>query len=126
MMTGQDAAHRAWHWLRRVNSLLNTFLLVGGIVGAAVWWWHSQETSDATAANRLNRAVERIEGVTHDIGNVESTARDALSLAHENRQGLEELRGRVIRGEERQTRRDQEVISRLERIEGLLLEGRRQ
>lgn len=123
-MTGKERAWKAWRWIAPFESLVNTILLLCLIAGAGIWWWHSQTMSSHQATQGLERAVQRIEAVTQDLGDVENTARTAHRLARTNEQGLSELRGRVMRNENRQNQRDEELISRLERIESLLLERR--
>lgn len=115
---------KIWNFIYRFESVVNTFLIVGLIVGAGIYWWHVQQLDSTQAAERLQRSVDRIERVSDDLGNVKATAHDALNLAKTNEAALSELRGRILRNEDRRSRRDQEMISRLERIEALLLESR--
>lgn len=121
-MTGKQFFQKLWRWVGPFESLVNTILLLSIIGGAGIWWWHSQTMSSIRATEGLQRAVERIESVTNDLGDVETTARTAHRLAQTNEQGLSELRGRVMRNENRQTQRDEELITRLERIENLLMD----
>lgn len=115
-----------WHLRKEItlNQILALVVQALVLTGAIAGFWLWLNSSISEAANKAESAADEISSVASDVRDVDQKADEAMVLARSNSSGLTELRGRVSRNEERQSKRDREVLDRLKRIEDLLLEER--
>lgn len=118
---------QGWHFEKKITLNQIIFLVVEAIVftGAVAVFYSWLNSSIGSAASKAADAAEKISAVATDLHELENRvviskerADEAFVIARSNQESIRNLRDRL-------TRRDEEVLRRLERIETLLLKAGR-